>query len=246
LISSLLPSWLSIFFLAMAASTLLAQRSLHDHVEAVATALDLQGLDEGRRKVAMIVGRDPQALDCHGVSRAAIESLSENFSDGVVAPALWLAIGGLPGAAVYKAVNTADSMVGHKSERYMAFGWSAARLDDLANLPASRLAAIWIILSASLLSDCSGRSAIRAVCHDASLHKSPNAGWPEAAMAWALEIRLAGPRVYNGVAVEDNWMGNGRKEVDAYDIRRALRVYRTACAMQLAVLAAAAMITSYR
>jgi adenosylcobinamide-phosphate synthase len=223
--------------LGLAASTLIAQRSLHTHVAAVADALEQGSLDDARIAVSMIVGRDPASLDSHGVSRAAIESLSENFSDGVVAPVFWLAVGGLPGAALYKAINTADSMIGHKSERHLAFGWSAARLDDLVNLPASRLSALWIVVAASLLPNASGRDALKAVMRDASLHKSPNAGWPEAAMAGALELKLAGPRVYGGVHVPDHWMGHGRAEAEAADIRHALRVYRFACLVQAGVLA---------
>ncbi len=228
---------LDLVVLGFAASTLIAQRSLDVHVAAVADALEHHGLDDARRAVSMIVGRDPASLDRHGVSRAAIESLSENFSDGVVAPVFWLAVAGLPGAALYKAINTADSMIGHKSERYLAFGWAAARLDDLVNLPASRLSALWIVAAASLLPNASGRDALQAIIRDASHHKSPNAGWPEAAMAGALGLKLAGPRVYDGVRVPDHWMGHGRADADATDIRHALRVYRLACLIQAGVIA---------
>ena len=172
----------------------------------MADGLD-RSLDEGRRAVAMIVGRNPGVLDQAGVARAAIESLAENFSDGVVAPVLWTALGGLPGGAVLKAINTADSMIGHRSERYAAFGWAAARLDDLVNLPASRLAALWLVLAASLAPGASPRRAARTVRRDAPNHRSPNAGWPEAAMAGALGLKLAGPRVYGETLVEDAFMG---------------------------------------
>ena len=155
--------------------------------------------------------------------------LAENFSDGVVAPILWTALGGLVGGALYKAINTADSMIGHRGERYGAFGWAAARLDDLVNLPASRLAALWLILAAALTRSASAREAARAVGRDAARHRSPNAGWPEAAMAGALGLKLAGPRVYARTLVDDSFMGNGRREADANDIRRALRLYRRAC-----------------
>ncbi|HEY4747307.1 MAG TPA: adenosylcobinamide-phosphate synthase CbiB, partial [Steroidobacteraceae bacterium] len=175
--------------LALLASTLLAQRSLHAHVARVAAALETGGLAAGRDAVAHIVGRDTVALDEAGVARAAIESLAENFSDGVVAPALWMAIAGLPGAAAYKAINTADSMIGHLSPRHAAFGWAAARLDDLVNLPASRLAALLIVAAA--LPD-GAAAAWRAVRRDAPRHRSPNAGYPEAAMAGALGLALAG------------------------------------------------------
>jgi adenosylcobinamide-phosphate synthase len=225
------------------ASSLLAQRSLHQHVAQVAAGLEA-GLAEGRRAVSQIVGRDPDTLDEGAVARAAIESLAENFSDGVVAPLLYTAVGGLPGGALYKAVNTADSMIGHRTPRHEAFGWAAARFDDLVNLPASRLAALWIVAAAALLPGCDPKAAWAAVRRDARHHRSPNAGWPEAAMAGALGLKLAGPRVYGGVTVEDRWMGEGRAAADAGDIRRALRVYRTACLVQAATLAV--LVTAWR
>ena len=230
---------------ALVASSLIAQRSLASHVEAVADALERDGLEGGRKAVSMIVGRDPENLDEAGVSRAAIESLSENFSDGVVAPAFWLAVAGLPGAAVYKAVNTADSMIGHRTPRHEAFGWASARLDDLINLPASRLTALLIACAAWSLRDADARASWRAVRRDARKHRSPNAGWPEAAMAGALGLALAGARSYGGVLVEDAVMGEGgRREASAADIRRALRIYLRADALLIALvgLVAAAFI----
>ncbi|GLH79361.1 cobalamin biosynthesis protein CobD [Bradyrhizobium sp. SSBR45G] len=224
--------------LGLLASSLLAQRSLDAHVAAVADGLEKEGLDGGRRAVAMIVGRDPERLDEAGVSRAAIESLAENFSDGIVAPLVWLVIGGLPGILIYKAVNTADSMIGHLSERHRAFGWAAARLDDLINLPASRLSALWLAAAAVVVPGASWIAALQIVRRDASKHHSPNAGWPEAAMAGALGLRLAGPRVYDGETVADAWMGDGRAALTADDIRRALRLYRVACLIQAIVIAA--------
>jgi adenosylcobinamide-phosphate synthase len=220
---------LALLPLALLASTLLAQRSLHDHVARVAEGLEQGGLAGGRKAVSMIVGRDPESLDEAAVARAAIESLSENFSDGIVAPAFWLGLGGLPGGALYKAINTADSMIGHKSPRHLAFGWAAARLDDLVNLPASRLTALLLIAAAVLDRQADAGAARRAVRRDARRHRSPNAGWPEAAMAGALGLRLAGPRIYGAVKVEDGWMGDGRAEATAADIRRALTLYRRAC-----------------
>jgi adenosylcobinamide-phosphate synthase len=222
---------------AIVASSLLAQRSLGAHVAAVATALETGGLAEGRKAVSMIVGRDPERLDQAGVSRAAIESLAENFSDGIVAPAFWLAIGGLPAAAAYKAANTADSMIGHRSKRHQAFGWAAARFDDLINLPASRLSALLIVAGACFLPGASPQNAWRAVLRDASKHRSPNAGWPESAMAGALGLSLAGARHYGGVLVDDAEMGaGGRREANAADIRRALALYRAADAVLLVVI----------
>lgn len=241
-VTLLLPHPLGFAVVAVLAASLPAQRSLSTHVEAVAEALERDGLDAGRRAVAHIVGRNPVVLDEAGVGRAAIESLAENFADGVVAPAVWTALGGLTGGALYKAVNTADSMIGHRSPRYAAFGWAAARLDDLVNLPASRLAAVWLILAA-LVTGFDHRAAIKAVGRDARKHRSPNAGWPEAAMAGSLGLKLAGPRVYGDTLVEDADMGNGRREATASDIRAALRLYRAACAIQITVLALLAAVS---
>ncbi len=225
--------------IGLLASTLIAQRSLHRHVADVAVALEKRGTEAGRTAVSHIVGRDTEALDAAGVARAAIESLAENFSDAVVAPILWLAIAGLPGAALYKAINTTDSMIGHRTRRHEAFGWAAARLDDLVNLPASRLSALLLIAAAGLSKDASANGAWRAVRRDAARHRSPNAGYPEAAMAGALGLSLAGPRVYGGVPVEDATMGDGRRDADSADIVRALALYRHADAILLALLAVA-------
>lgn len=227
---------------SLLAASLLASRNLWDHVIAVARGLEQGGPDGGRAAVAMIVGRDPESLDEAGVSRAAIESLAENFSDGVVAPAFWLAIGGLPGIALYKAINTADSMIGHKSDRYRAFGWAAARLDDLVNLPASRLTALLLILAAAILPGTAAGNAFAAVERDAGKHRSPNAGWPEAAMAGALGLKLAGPRRYAEGLVEDHWMGSeGHAEATAFDIRRALKLYTVAVLLLFAAALAGAI-----
>jgi len=229
------PGGTGLLVAAIVASSLPAQRSLHGYVAAVADGLEREGVNGGRRAVSHIVGRDPDTLDEAGIVRAAIESLAENLSDGVVAPAVWGVVAGLPGIAGYKAINTADSMIGHRSPRYEAFGWAAARLDDLVNLPASRLSALWLVAAAALHRR-SPVQAIRAVWRDAGRHRSPNAGWPEAAMAGALGLRLAGPRVYGGVPVADAWMGDGRAEAEIADLRAALALYRTACALQLATL----------
>ncbi len=236
-IPALLPPSAAVALLALAAAPLLAQRSLHDHVRAVADSLEQSGLTAGRAAVAHIVGRNPASLDPAGVARAAIESLAENFSDGVVAPALWCGLLGLPGIVGYKALNTADSMIGHRTPRHLRFGWAAARLDDLVNLPASRLAALWLVLAAAVWPEGDAAGAVRAIRRDARRHRSPNAGWPEAAMAGALGLRLAGPRVYGETKVEDAWMGNGRAEARASDIHRALTLYRLACALQSATVA---------
>jgi adenosylcobinamide-phosphate synthase len=225
---------------AVLASTMIAQRSLHRYVTNVASALNTNGLAAGRQAVSHIVGRDTAGLDRAGVARAAIESLAENFSDAVVAPVFWLVLAGLPGIALYKAINTADSMIGHRTPRHTDFGWAAARLDDLVNLPASRLAALLLIAASALRTDGSARRAWRTVRRDAAKHRSPNAGYPEAAMAGALDLSLAGPRAYGGVAVEDALMGNGSREAGATDIHRALALYRSADAILLAFVAALA------
>ena len=230
-----------LLFVALAASSLIVQCSLHRHVTDVALALEKDSLEAGRRAVARIVGRDTAALDEAGVARAAIESLAENFSDGVVAPVLWMVIGGLPGAALYKAINTADSMIGHRTPRHEAFGWAAARLDDLVNLPASRLGAVLLVAAAALRGGPVG-PAWRAIVRDAPKHRSPNAGYPEAAMAGALGLSLAGPRVYGGVTVDNATMGQGRRDATAGDIRRALSLYRGADAILLALVAVLAAV----
>lgn len=224
------------------AGTLLAQRSLHDHVARVALALERDGVDGGRQAVSHIVGRDPNVLDEAGVSRAAIESLAENFSDGIVAPAFWLAVGGLAGGVAYKAVNTADSMIGHRTARHKDFGFASARLDDLLNLPASRLSALLIVAAAAISKDASASGAWMAVRRDARHHRSPNAGYPEAAMAGALGLALAGPRVYGGILVDDATMGNGRRDAGAKDIRAALALYRRADAIFIVLVAVLAVL----
>ena len=226
--------------LALAMSTLIAARGLYEHVAAVAGGLE-QGLEQGRRAVAHIVGRDPASLDAHGVARAAIESTAENFADGVVAPLFWGMLFGLPGMAVYKAINTLDSMIGHRSPRYLHFGRFAARLDDVANWLPARVSALLILAAALFLPSTSPVLGWRAL-RDAPRHRSPNAGWPEAAMAGALGLRLAGPRRYAGETVDDAWMGAGRPTATPADIRRALRLVVLACALTVAMLALPALL----
>jgi adenosylcobinamide-phosphate synthase len=228
--------------IALLASTLLAQRSLHDHVAHVARALNEEGLESGRAAVGHIVGRDPDALDEAGVARAAIESLAENFSDGIVAPVFWTALGGVAAGVAYKAINTADSMLGHRTERFAAFGWAAARLDDIVNLPASRLTALLLVAAAGLTPGASAAASFRAIRRDAHRHRSPNAGYPEAAMAGALGLALAGPRIYGGMVIDDAVMGDGRRDATAADIRTALALYRRADALLIALLALPALV----
>jgi len=217
----------------------LAQKSLADHVRAVADGLRSGGLAGGRKAVSMIVGRDPEALDEAAVSRAAIESLAENFSDGIVAPALWYALLGLPGLMAYKMLNTADSMIGHLNDRHRDFGRGAARLDDLANWPAARLSAMLIAAGAGLVKGLPAvRQAMEVALTDQGLHRSPNAGWPEAAMAGALGLALAGPRQYGGeVVMEASLNASGRREAGARDVFDGLLIFKRACdCLALAVL----------
>lgn len=212
-------------------SVFLAQKSLKDHVAAVAQGLRAEGLEGGRRAVAQIVGRDPERLDRAGVSRASIESLAENYSDGVVAPAFWYAVFGMPGLIVYKAINTANSMIGHRSEKYLEFGRVAAQTDDLANWLPARLSALLVAAGAWALSGIgAARDALAVARQDAGLHRSPNAGWPEAAFAGALGIALGGPRAYANETVRQAWLNAaGRRELDAGDIERALGLFAHAC-----------------
>jgi adenosylcobinamide-phosphate synthase len=213
------------------ASVFLASRSLYQHVARVRDAFHGEDLTAPRRAVSMIVGRDPESLDRAGITRAAIESTAENFSDGVVAPAFWFAVFGLPGLLAYKMINTADSMIGHRSARHEAFGWAAARLDDCVNLPASRLAGFLIAMAAPFAHGTIGRS-FAVMLDDARKHRSPNAGWPEAAMAGALGIALAGPRRYGERLVEDPFLNaSGRHEAGPGDIAAALKVLRAATAL---------------
>lgn len=221
--------WLAVAVLAWPA---LAQRSLYDHVSPVAAALARGDLPAAQRAVAMIVGRDVDALDKAGVARAAIESLAESFCDGVVAPLFWLLVAGLPGIWAYKAINTADSLIGHKEERWRAFGWTAARLDDLANLIPARLSAVLICLA--------GGGGWRTLWRDHARHASPNAGWPEAAMAGALGVALAGPVAYDGVVHDKPWIGGEGRAAQAADLARALRIYVVACALLWVIAGGAA------
>lgn len=211
------------------AATLFAQRSLFEHVDDVAGALEDKGLEAGRYAVSRIVGRDPATLDEHGVARAAIESLAENFSDAVVAPAFWYVLLGLPGLFAFKMINTLDSMIGHRSERYRAFGWAAARLDDGVNLIPARLSGLFIVLATIFAVKGRPARALVTMLRDARHHRSPNSGWPEAAMAGALDLALGGPRKYPGLVVDEKWIGQGRAKAEVADIKRALHLFGAAC-----------------
>ena len=211
----------------------LAARSLDEHVRAVAEPLAEGDVSGAREAVSKIVGRDPAMLDSPAMARASLESLAENASDGVVAPLLWGTLFGLPGIAAYKAVNTLDSMIGYRTDRHEAFGWAAARVDDLANLVPARLTAL-------LLACVSGapRRILRIVFRNAAHHRSPNAGWPEAAMAGALRVRLSGPRIYAGHAgpSSDPFVNPDGSDPGAADIEAGLRLYRQAVILAAALL----------
>ena len=221
--SLLISEWSRIYVAGILAWPLVALRSLSDHVAAVALALQSSNIETARLAVARIVGRDPSSLDEAGIARAAIESLAENASDGVVAPVFWGALFGLPGIVGYKAINTLDSMIGHRTIRHKAFGWAAARIDDLANFVPARLTGFLFAVVAQ-----SPSAAWSCMARDARRHRSMNAGWPEAAMAGALGVRLSGPRVYQGSVAEEPWLNEGARDPRAEDILAGLKLYRRA------------------
>jgi adenosylcobinamide-phosphate synthase len=208
---------------------LVAQRSLYDHVAAVGRALDTGGLPGAREAVRHIVGRDPMSLDKFGVARAAIESLAENFSDAVVAPVFWYLLCGLPGLFAYKMANTLDSMVGYRTPRYRSFGWAAARFDDVLNIVPAPLSGLLLIIAAAFATPGRPGRALAIMLRDGRKHHSPNAGWPESAMAGALGLALAGPRRYPEGLVADPWLGDGTARAATPDITRALKLYCRAC-----------------
>ncbi|MES2432745.1 MAG: adenosylcobinamide-phosphate synthase CbiB [Pseudomonadota bacterium] len=212
--------WLGVVIGGVLAWPLLALRSMYAHVAAVVSPLQINDLERARFAVSMIVGRNATVLDQAGVARAAMESLAENTSDGIVAPLFWGAVLGLPGIAAYKAINTLDSMIGHRTPRFEAFGWASARIDDLVNLiPARLTGAIFALVSRA------PRRAARVMWRDAGLHRSPNAGWPEAAMAAGLGVRLSGPRVYADRVADEPWVNAGAPDPTAADLQRGLALY---------------------
>ena len=221
--------------------SLLAGRSLYDHVKKVAISLD-ESIKSGRLAVGHIVGRDSSVLDDHGVARAAIESAAENFSDGVVAPIFWYILFGLPGICIYKSINTMDSMIGYKNRRYAAFGFVAARLDDALNIVPSRIAGLLIVFAALFVPTANPIGAWSAMWRDSSKHDSPSAGWTEASMAGALNIALGGPRKYSNKIINGAWMGSGTAQVTTRDIRRALNLYIIANLLTLGIIAGFALI----
>lgn len=219
-------SWLPLGWVLemLLATAFLAQKELGRAVNAVSEALR-RSLAEGRAEVSQIVGRDPEMLDEAGVARAAVETLAESTSDGVVAPWFWLVLFGLPGIALYKAINTADSMIGHLNSRYRDYGWAAAKLDDLVNWLPARLSAILITIACFFVPGASPSAAWATARRDAKKHDSPNAGWPEAAFAGALGFTLGGPRAYDGELVDLPAFGSGKSALGPSDILRALSLY---------------------
>ena len=239
LIQWMLPGgWPGALMAGVLAWPLVAARSLHDHVAAVARPLASGDLAGARAAVAMIVGRDPERLDAAGIARASLESLAENASDGVVAPLFWGAVFGLPGIAAYKAINTLDSMIGHRTPRHEAFGWASARIDDLANLIPARLTGLLFALAAGR--EGAGR-ALATMRADARRHRSPNAGWPEAAMAGALGLRLSGPRVYHDRVAQEPWINGTAPDPVPGDVQRGLALYRRMLGIGAGLLALAVL-----
>ncbi|MDD2868379.1 adenosylcobinamide-phosphate synthase CbiB [Neomegalonema sp.] len=232
-ISTALPeTWLGTLLTGLLAWPLVATRSLHDHVAAVARPLAAGDLASARIELAKIVGRDPTKLDEAGVSRAALESLAENASDGITAPIFWGALFGLPGIAGYKAINTLDSMLGHRTPRLEAFGWASARIDDVANLIPARLTGLLFALAG-----LKPRRAFACMLRDARKHRSPNAGWPEAAMAGVLGVRLSGPRIYEGRLSAEPWVNAGAPDPGPREISAGLSLMRRAMGLLAGVLA---------
>jgi adenosylcobinamide-phosphate synthase len=229
--------WSRVVVIGILAMPFVALRSLYEHVATVARPLGSGDVVGARSAVADIVGRDPDRLDEIAIARAALESLAENTSDGVVAPLFWGALFGLPGIIGYKAINTLDSMIGHRTERHEAFGWAAARIDDVANFVPARLTGV-------LLAAIGGRPAEALACMtaDARKHRSINAGWPEAAMAGALDVRLCGPRFYHGDLADEPWLNANARDPGASDVTRGLRLYVRAMACLGGLLAILAFV----
>lgn len=234
LAQALLPGgWIGSLIGGILVWPLIAIRSMHEHVEAVQRPLASKDTAHARQAVSMIVGRNPERLDDAGIARSALESLAENTSDGIVAPVFWGVLAGLPGIAAYKAINTLDSMIGHRNPRYAQFGTVAARLDDLANLlPARLTGGVFALVSGRL------QKALAIMWRDAQAHRSPNAGWPEAAMAGALGVRMSGPRIYDTHVADEPWLNKTAPDPTATDLKRGMALYRRAMACMVLGLVA--------
>jgi adenosylcobinamide-phosphate synthase len=240
IVQSVIPRGLTgAILLGLIAWPFVAFRSLYDHVSAVRDPLRSANLAGARSAVSRIVGRDPESLDEAGIARAAIESLAESASDGIVAPVFWGALFGLPGLIGYKAVNTLDSMIGHRDARHEAFGWAAARIDDVANFVPARLTGLLFVFFAGSARRSEAMTCMR---REARHHRSINAGWPEAAMAGALGVRLCGPRTYEGELADEPWLNSTARDPAAADITGGLELYVGAMAALTAILAAIALV----
>jgi adenosylcobinamide-phosphate synthase len=237
LLQRLTLGWNHVFIIGVFAWPLVALRSLYEHVAAVARPLASGDVEAARAAVSMIVGRDPAKLDEAGIARAAIESLAENASDGVVAPVFWGVLFGLPGIAGYKAINTLDSMIGHRNARHEYFGWAAARIDDVANFIPARLTGLIFALAGA-----APKASFACMTRDGSKHRSINAGWPEAAMAGSLSVRLCGPRFYDGDRADEPWLNEGARDPVAHDVTQALGLYVRAMAGLAGLLAIVAFV----
>ncbi|MDG2339996.1 MAG: adenosylcobinamide-phosphate synthase CbiB [Paracoccaceae bacterium] len=211
---------------------LIAVNSMYTHVEDVAVPLEQNQLTEARAAVSLIVGRNPNVMDSPAIGRAAIESLAENTSDGIVAPIFWGVIFGIPGIFAYKAINTLDSMLGYKTPKHFDFGWASAKIDDVANFFPARLTG-WLIALAS----GNRKTALAVINIDARKHRSPNAGWPEGAMAGALGVRLSGPREYETGLTDDPWLNENDRDVEPKDVNQALAVFKQTMFGLAAILA---------
>lgn len=218
----------------------LAGTTLIREVRAVFSALD-RSLDEGRKQVARIVGRDTSELSAHEVRTAALETLAENLSDGVIAPLFWYAVGGVPCMVAYKMVNTLDSMIGYHTARYIDFGCVAARIDDVANFIPARITALLMVLANAILHRRQWKQVpilLRFVARYGPQHASPNSGWPEAALAGALNCRFGGPHYYFGEYFPKPYIGDNDRPLCTADARKALRINRCAELLMLALVAA--------
>lgn len=240
-----LPALVALVAKGLLAGTLIAGRSLDERVSAVADALETRGLEAGRAALQRLAPRETRTLDEAGVARAAIEDLARGFAEGVVAPLLWLSAAGLPGGALYKLIGAAGSEPapsGHAAAENAAYGWAASLLEDVASWPSARLAAVWLAAAARVMPEADWRQAALSAVRDGPRHRNLNAGWPEAAMAGALDLALGGPAVAGGRRIDNAWMGTGRRALTSADIHLALRLYRIAYVLQAATIAILALI----
>lgn len=212
----------------------IGMKSLYEHGANVCGALK-KDESEARKALGLIVSRETDGLDKQSIIKGTIETVAENTSDGIIGPLFYLSLGGIPLMMLYKAINTMDAMVGYKNERYMEFGYFAAKMDDVMNLIPARLTAVLLALSSALLGfDYKG--AIKVTIRDAKKNESPNAGYPEAAVAGALDIRIGGPSVYHGKIKEKSYIGNKGREIEENDIKKTLNMMIVSVLLMVAIL----------